>query len=74
MKYLLLLGILMGVIWWLKLSRNTDTNQQAASNEPQTMVRCLHCGLHLPDDEALHARTGLYCSKEHRDLHERASS
>lgn len=74
MKYLLLLGIIMGVIWWLKLSRNVGTTQQDDANEPQVMVRCLHCGLHIPNDEALHAQTGIYCSKEHRDLHERANS
>jgi uncharacterized protein len=71
MKYLLLFGIIMGVIWWLKLSRRSGDDQQATLDEPQTMVRCLHCGLHLPSDEALLAQTGIYCGKEHRDLHER---
>jgi uncharacterized protein len=74
MKYLLLLGLVMGVIWWIKLSRNIDVDQQAANDKPQSMVRCMHCGLHLPSDEAHHAHSGVYCGKEHRDLHERGGS
>jgi uncharacterized protein len=30
------------------------------------MVACAHCGLHLPQEEAVNGTKGLYCSTEHR--------
>ena len=31
------------------------------------MVQCSHCGVYLPEQEALRDRDLWYCSKEHRD-------
>lgn len=34
----------------------------------ETMVRCAHCGVHLPESDALTSAQGLpYCSATHRD-------
>lgn len=34
---------------------------------PRQMVRCDHCGLHVPDDEAVRSQDGhVFCSEEHR--------
>jgi uncharacterized protein len=30
------------------------------------MAVCLHCGIHLPQDEAVTGEKGQYCSTEHR--------
>jgi uncharacterized protein len=30
------------------------------------MVRCDECGMHLPADEALPGKGGVFCSGEHR--------
>lgn len=36
----------------------------------EDMVRCSHCGLHVPRGES-HAKGGkFFCSEEHRKLHE----
>lgn len=36
---------------------------------PQAMVSCAHCGLHLPQPDALEGEGGRhYCSVEHRRL------
>ena len=35
----------------------------------EDMVRCRHCGLHLPRGESLSAEGDFYCSEEHRRLH-----
>jgi uncharacterized protein len=32
------------------------------------MAVCLHCGIHLPQDEAVTGEKGLYCSTDHRAL------
>lgn len=35
----------------------------------QRMVRCQHCGLHVPEAEAIADQGRFYCSEEHRRLH-----
>lgn len=71
MKYLILIGVIFAVIWWLKLSRDAPSKEtKASSDQPQSMVACLHCGLHLPQNDALATRNGFYCSEEHRALKE----
>ena len=72
MKYLILLGVVFGVIWWIKLSRPTSASNKssAAHDQPLNMVRCAHCGLHLPENEAIQSRNAVYCSDAHRALAE----
>ena len=72
MKYLLLLGVVFGLIWWIKLSRPASTENKSSGNSegPQNMLRCAHCGLHLPDNEAVMSRNTAYCSDAHRALAE----
>jgi uncharacterized protein len=46
------------------------------SNPPKSLwegelVRCAHCGVHLPRAEARQAAGGLYCSDEHARLGKR---
>ncbi|MCC7080682.1 MAG: hypothetical protein IT530_08430 [Burkholderiales bacterium] len=33
------------------------------------MVRCRHCGIHLPRGESVGAGADFYCSEEHRKIH-----
>ena len=72
MKYLILLGVVFGVIWWIKLSRPSSTGDKASASadQPLNMVRCAHCGLHLPENEAIVSRNATYCSDAHRALAE----
>lgn len=37
-------------------------------NAPETMVRCAHCGVHLPRSEALLQNGRTWCSEEHARL------
>jgi uncharacterized protein len=34
---------------------------------PQVMLRCAHCGMHLPQGEAIQADGRFFCSAAHRD-------
>ena len=70
MKYLLLLAVFMGMVWWIKLSRRVASPDKPATpaNPPQIMVRCAYCGLHLPDNEAVVSGNASYCSQAHRAL------
>jgi len=69
MKYLVLLLIVLGGIWWVRQQRNPLTTTQKKS-APQVMVPCAHCGTHVPESDAIHGTHGMYCSKAHRDSHE----
>jgi uncharacterized protein len=76
MKYLLVLVVVLVGFWsWRNRRVDDDQNPPAAPKQrpgpsalPQTMVRCNHCGLHLPLQEALKGRKGQYCSVQHRQL------
>lgn len=69
MKYLVLLLIVLGGIWWIRQQRKPE---QPPSKKPgtQVMVPCAHCGTHVPEDDAIRGAHGLYCSAAHRDSHE----
>jgi len=70
MKYLLILGIVLGLVWWFKRGRGSDSPSNPTQASTETMVRCLHCDLHLPRTDAVQTKKGVYCCLEHRDLHE----
>lgn len=71
MKYLILIGVVFAVIWWIKLSRPSSRAQRESSDDsPQTMVACAQCGVHLPEQDAVHAGSARYCSQAHRALKE----
>ena len=69
MKYLFLLLVVLVVIWALKRGRSANkptAPKQPEAQTPSEMVSCAHCGIHLPQDEAVTGQKGLYCSTEHR--------
>jgi uncharacterized protein len=68
MKYLILIGVICLVLWWLRIQRNASTpsdNPTASGKQAQNMVRCAHCDLHLPQSDAVKGSLGLYCSSAH---------
>jgi uncharacterized protein len=76
MKYLLVLVVVL-VGFWAWRNRRVEGGQDSPAAPkprdkptalPQEMVRCNHCGLHLPLQEALEGRKGHYCSVQHRQL------
>lgn len=75
MKFLVVLLVVVGVLWFA-LRRDAHRPAAAARRAPrlpQAMVRCAHCGVHLPQDEAVGGADGVYCSEAHRALgHRRA--
>lgn len=69
MKYLIWLLVIWVAIWAFKRSRRAvDPPAEKAPPPISTanMVSCAHCGLHLPQEEAVTGAKGLYCSTEHR--------
>ena len=80
MKVLLWILVALAVAMWLihgkkkqvNASRNHPASRQDATSEgnPETMVRCEHCGIYTPVSESVVAPTGMtFCSEEHRLRH-----
>ena len=60
---------------WL-VRRAIDRSSAGKERPPKTLaedelVRCAHCGVHLPRNEARQASGKLYCSDEHARLGKR---
>ncbi|RGE45949.1 hypothetical protein DZC30_06655 [Comamonas testosteroni] len=75
MKYLLvLLVVVIAIGIWRSKRRVSGASSAAQSatrttalNKPQAMVECVHCGLHLPQKDAVADAQGrFFCSTEHR--------
>jgi uncharacterized protein len=77
MKYLLLLVAVFALLWMLRSGlrrrmRPPGDRQAAPNDAPQPMLTCAHCGVHLPRDEALPGRGGVFCDAAHRTAFETA--
>ncbi|HEV7912741.1 MAG TPA: PP0621 family protein [Albitalea sp.] len=75
MKYLLLIVIVLVVLWFARAGRRQAppaARGPAAEPAQQPMLACVHCGLHLPRDEALPGRGGVFCGEPHRAEYEKA--
>lgn len=74
MKFLLFLAVVLLGVWLWRSGRRKEPAERAdtppPASGPQDMVRCAHCGVHLPQGDAIVGRIGYYCSPEHRQLAE----
>lgn len=72
MKYLLVLVVIWVAFMLWRSGRRREVERSApppsdAPSLPQAMIRCAHCGLHLPAADALSGKGGkAYCSAAHR--------
>lgn len=68
MKFLLLLAILVvAYLLWRKARGRDEPPAAGRPPQPQDMVRCPVCSVHLPRGDAVAGADGLlYCSQEHR--------
>ena len=66
-----LLFILFGVLLYRILKRAPQTGAPRPAAVPpvaETMIRCTHCGVHVPIGESLAEGGRHYCCEEHRRL------
>lgn len=69
-KYLVLAVVLVAAVLWIRHKAIVARRREDARRAPgiETMVSCAHCGIHLPDREALRDPSGAkFCSQAHRD-------
>ncbi len=79
MKVLLLVAVIAIAVWMLttksRLSRRQDKPpapkgraDSAKDLAPQNMVRCAHCGVHLPAGDAVKLGSNHFCGEAHSRL------
>lgn len=68
MRYLfLLILVVAGIYLFRTLSKRPPADPRPPETAGGNMVRCAHCGVYLPEDEAIRSGDRFYCSAEHRD-------
>ena len=69
-RYLLIVLALWAAIMIVRHLYRTSRSRRDSSADasaPADMVRCAHCGLHVPKSEALCDGAHCFCSEEHRE-------
>jgi len=75
MKILLFLVVVFVLLWLLRGATSRRRGGEPRSPQaPQEMIACAHCGVHLPRDEALPGRGGVFCGDAHRTAFEKAQN
>ena len=64
MSRLIFLFAIAALVYLLLKSYRKETS---AKPEPEDMVRCAHCGVHLPVSESVRDGELYFCSAAHRD-------
>jgi uncharacterized protein len=69
---ILLLVACFAIVYWILKSYKNKIQQGAARRQVkgEDMVRCAHCGVHLPRSESVKSGQAFYCSVEHRPQHQ----
>jgi uncharacterized protein len=79
-KYLVVFAVLFVALWLFRKRQRAEERQRKAANpparsapgQPQEMVRCMHCGIHLPAVDAIGRPGAVYCSSAHQQTADRA--
>ena len=75
MKILIFLVAVVLLLWLLRKTitrRAPPPAPRDPATTPQPMLACAQCGVHLPRDEALPGRGGVFCGEAHRAAYEQA--
>lgn len=67
-KLILFLIVGLAIYWWLRQAKAAPGRKAADEHEPETMVSCAYCGLHVPQKECVADHGRYYCGEEHRRL------
>lgn len=71
MSRLIFLFAIAAVIYLLfKSYRAPKQAEEKPVKNAEDMVRCAHCGVHLPVGESIRAGDQVFCSAAHRDAHQ----
>jgi uncharacterized protein len=70
---LLVLVIVVALVYWIvkRFARKSkrDSATRYGGSVGEDMVRCAHCGVHLPRSESVMQDSVFFCTPEHRRVH-----
>ena len=73
MKFVLVLVAVIVLLWLLRGTFGRRAKPTAETkHRPLPMLACAQCGVHLPANEALPGRGGVFCGDAHRSAFEAA--
>lgn len=73
MKIFILVLAVVALLWLLRSARRrVPPPAKPPPSKALPMATCLHCGIHLPLDEALPGKGGVFCGEAHRAAFEKA--
>jgi uncharacterized protein len=67
LRMLVIVALVVLAVWLVRRALRAPRGRSPLAKEAE-LVRCAHCGLHLPRAEAREAAGALYCSDEHARL------
>lgn len=67
-KLLLLILVVLAAWWLVKGFRRKGAAKDAPEAAPEQIVACAHCGLNIPQGEAIPEGDKYFCCDEHRRL------
>jgi len=67
-RFLVLVALVVIAVWLLRRAVRRLDGEAPKAPPAGELVRCAHCGVHLPRAEARQAAGALYCSEEHARL------
>ena len=66
LRLLFWIAVIAAAVWfWRKFKNPASRQQRPAEPDAALMVRCAHCGVHLPQDRALSSRQQWYRTQAH---------
>jgi uncharacterized protein len=66
LRLLFWIVLIFAAVWlWRKFKAPASSVQSPREQDAAPMVRCAHCGVHLPRDRALSLDKQWYCSQAH---------
>jgi len=66
---LILLALLIWAIYQvIRLTGKSEGSSKGDNNQPERMLQCEYCGMHVPAHDAIRTGSKAYCSARHRDL------
>jgi uncharacterized protein len=66
MSRLIFIFAIVAVVYWYLKSNRKQPPQKDQPTVSEDMVRCSHCGVHLPKSESILAGGEFFCSDAHR--------
>lgn len=73
-KWIILIIVVFIIYWGLKNLQRARKQPTQPDNVIEDMVRCAHCGLHIPRSESIAADDKFFCSTDHQQLHAKSTS